>query len=209
MNSNSAEIPPSAGGAESGDPFYAYKRSPSGPRCEFALRSEAIEWRAGWGGGRIAYADVRRMRLSLTTVKLATDRFVAEIWPALGGKIVIASTSWKSMAEQEPLDQAYGAFIGELHRRLLAAGSTATFEAGLPRWRYWPGLAVFVATSLVIAALTVLALNSGENAGALFVAVFLVFYLWRFGTYFRRNRPRTYRVDAPPSWLMPRPARAA
>ena len=42
-------------------------------------------------------------------------RFVTEIWPADGPKLSIASTTWRSLVEQSAQDEAYGAFIRELH----------------------------------------------------------------------------------------------
>jgi hypothetical protein len=189
---------------EHGDPFYAFRRSLGGARREFTLRPDAIEWRAGFGAGRLLYADVRRVRLSFRTLKLATDRFITEIWPASGPKLTISSTSWKSLAEQESFDHANSAFIIELHRRLAQDGRTASFEAGSPAWLYWPSLAIFVATSLAIAALCVQAISSGQTVGALFVAAFLALFVWRIGTQLKRNRPGTYRADALPPLLMPR-----
>ena len=189
---------------ETGDPLYAYKPSLAAAPCQFRLRPDALEWRTGRRSGLIAYDRARRVRLSFRPVNLAAARFVAEVWDADGARIVIASTSWKSIAEQEPLDAAYRAFITELHRRILAAGGTAAFEAGSPVWLYWPGVAVFAATALVLAALTVVALASGQISGALFVAGFLALFLWRLGGYFARNRPGIYRPDALPAALIPR-----
>ncbi|MGA2125337.1 MAG: hypothetical protein ABSG76_04205 [Xanthobacteraceae bacterium] len=189
--------------AATGDPVFAYKPSLAGSPCRFRLRPEALEWDAGWRHGRVAYADIRRVRLSFSQVSLNTHRFLVEVWPASGAKVVIASTSWKSLAEQEPLDRAYRGFIVELHRRIAAGDGGAVFETGSPPVRYWLGVAGLVATSLALAGLVAQALRSREMVGALFVAGFLALFLWRFGTYFSRNRPGTYRPDAPPGQLMP------
>lgn len=189
--------------AATGDPVYAYKPSLAGSPCQFRLRPDALEWRAGWRHGCVAYADIRRVRLSFAQVNLNTNRFLAEIWPASGAKLVIASTSWKSLAEQEPLDAAYRGFIAEMHRRIAAAADAADFTTGSPPFRYWLGVAALVGTSLALAGLIAQALRSGQMAGALFVAGFLTLFAWRFGTYFSRNRPGTYRPDALPRWLVP------
>jgi hypothetical protein len=189
--------------AATGDPVFAYKPSLAGSPCRFWLRPEALEWQAGWRHGRVAYADIRRVRLSFSQVNLNTDRFIAEVWPASGAKVVIASTSWKSLAEQEPLNRAYRGFIAEMHRRITAVNGGAAFETGSPPVRYWLGVAGLVATSLALAGLVAQALRSGEMGGALFVGGFVALFLWRFGTYLSRNRPGTYRPDAPPGRLMP------
>ncbi|HLN11008.1 MAG TPA: hypothetical protein VK281_18895, partial [Xanthobacteraceae bacterium] len=190
--------------AATGDPVFAYKPSLAGAPCRFWLRPDALEWRTGWRHGRAAYADIRRVRLSFAQVDLNTDRFLAEVWPASGARVVVASTSWRSITEQETLGRAYRGFIAELHRRIVAAnGCGAAFEAGLPPWRYRLGVTVLLATSLALVGLIARALRSGDMVGALFVAGFLAVLLWRFGTYLSRNRSGTYRPDAPPGRLMP------
>jgi hypothetical protein len=62
---------------------------------------------------------------------------------------------------------------------------------------------VFVAGSLGLAALTLHALQTGAWAGAAFVGGFLALFLWQSGSYFRRNRPGSYRPDALPEALVP------
>ena len=54
---------------------------------------------------------------------MQTHRFITEIWSADNPKIQIVSVSWRSIMEQERLDNAYSAFVTELHRRLAAAGA--------------------------------------------------------------------------------------
>jgi hypothetical protein len=105
---------------------------------------------------------------------------------------------------QERRDKSYADFIAGLHRHLAQARSRAVFEQGTNPLRYWPGVAVFAAVSLGLAVLVVRALQAQTFGGAIFVAAFLVLFLWRGGEYFRRNRPRLYRADAPPADLIPK-----
>jgi hypothetical protein len=182
---------------------YSYKPSLIGAPFEARLAPEALTWQAGGRSGRIPYGDVRRLRLSFRPVTMQSQRFLTEIWPAQGPKIVIASASWKSMIEQERRDAAYAAFVAELHRRLAAARSTARFEAGSPPLLYWPALALFAAVSLSLAALVVRALQVAAYGGAAFIAAFLGLFLWQAGTFFRRNRPAVYAPDNPPRELIP------
>jgi hypothetical protein len=185
------------------DPAYAYKPSLMGAAWEFRLGPDTLEWHAGRHRGRFPYAGIARVRLSFRPVTMQTRRFVAEIWPAGGPKLSIASTTWRSMVEQTAQDEAYGAFIRELHRRMAAAGTQASFETGLPVMLYWPGLVVFAGAALALAALTVRALQIGELAGAAFVGGFFALFVWQSGNYFRRNRPRRYRADELPRDLVP------
>ena len=188
---------------DTGEPLYAYKPSLAGAPWQFRLAPEAVGWRLGLRSGRVPYADIRRLRLSFRPAGLLGRRFIAEIWPAAGPKLTIASSSWKGIAEQERLDAGYATFVAELHRRLAAAGSTAAFERGASAWLYWPALVVGVTAAIAMAALVVEALGTGAFAGALFVAAFLALFLWQSGDFFRRNRPGTYPPDAPPAAVLP------
>jgi hypothetical protein len=185
-------------------PAYAYKPSLMGAPWEFKLAPDVLEWRIGRHQGRTPYTRIARVRLSFRPVTMQTRRFVTEIWPADGPRLVVASSSWKSIVEQEGRDQAYGAFIRELHRRIAASGARVTFEAGSPPILYWLGLAVFVIVTLGLAVLTVRALQSGAWAAAAIIGGMLCLFVWQSGNYFRRNRPGSYRPEALPEQLVPR-----
>jgi hypothetical protein len=183
---------------------YSYRPSLLGQPAEFRLTCRAIEWRIGALSGQIPYDQVRRVRLSFRPVTMQFHRFVAEIWPSTGPKLSIVSVSWRSFLEQERQDHAYRAFLTEFHRRLTAAGSRATFETGTPAALFWPGYALFLAVTFVIAGLLVHALQTRAFTAALMIAAFLGLFLWQVGSYFRRNRPGRYRPDAIPPQVLPR-----
>ena len=183
-------------------PTYSYKPSLFGAVRKFRLAPDAIEWECGAGTGRIDYCEVRRVRLSFRPVTMQTYRFLTEVWGASGPKIEIASSSWRSMVEQERHDAAYSTFIGELHRRL-AVQPTASFQTGTPVLLYWPGLVVFTVVVLALVALVIRALQVEAWAAAMMIGGFLALMLWQAGTFFRRNRPRVYRPQSPPADLLP------
>ncbi len=185
------------------DLVYSHKPSLMGAPWEFRLTPDALEWSAGRHRGRVAYARIGRVRLSFRPVTMQTRRFVAEIWPTDGPRLSIASTSWRSLVEEQAQDQAYGAFIRELHRRIVAAGGAASFETGTPAVLYWPGLAVFVVCALGLAALAVRALAVGALTGAALIGGFFALFMWQSTGYFQRNRPGRYRPDALPADLVP------
>jgi hypothetical protein len=135
---------------------------------------------------------------------MQTHRYQTEIWADGAPKLTIVSSSWKSMVEQERLDEAYTAFLVALHQRLAEAGAPVSFEQGSSPLRYWPGLAFFAGLSFGLAFLIVRALQSDAIAGAAFVAAFLGLFLWHGGNFFRRNRPGVYRPDALPELLLPK-----
>jgi hypothetical protein len=190
------------------DPAYSYKPSLMGAAFEFRLRPEALEWRKGRHEGRTPYGRIARVRLSFRPMTMQMRRFVTEIWPADGPKLTIASTTWRSLVEQSAQDDAYGAFIRELHRRMVdqslaAAPAQASFETGMSPILYWPGLVLFAGASVGFLVLTVRALELAAYGGAALIGGFLILSLWQSGVYFRRNRPGRYRPEAPPRYLVP------
>lgn len=189
---------------ETGDPIYAYKRSLVGAAFVYRLAPDAIEWSMGSRVIRVPYDRIRRVRLSFRPLTLQNQRFLAEIWPAGGAKMEIASTSWKSLVEQERLDASYRAFVTELHRRLAAAAPNARYVTGSPPLLYWPGALVFLGTGAALVWLLARALLDGSFAGAAFVGLFLALFFWQAGSFFLRNRPGSYRPEALPGAVLPR-----
>ena len=120
---------------------------------QFTLRPDALEWQIGRRSGRVRYDRVRAIRLSYRPVTMQSHRFITEIWSADNPKIQIVSVSWRSIVEQERLDEAYSAFIAELHRRLAAAGAHGAFTTGLPVATYWVGVVMFAAVMIATAGL--------------------------------------------------------
>jgi hypothetical protein len=186
-----------------GELRYSYKSSLMGAAFEFRLMPDAFEWVRGRSKGRVAYDGIRRIRLGFRPMTMQNHRFIAEIWPVNGPKLMIASTSWKSLVEHERFDGPYRTFVTELCRRIGAAGGQARFQTGSPVIFYWLGVAVFIGASLAMAALIVRALQADAWSGAAFVGAFFAFFLWQAGTFFRRNRPGTFEPDAIPRSVLP------
>ena len=184
---------------------YTYRPSLLGAPWEFKLTGDAIEWRAGRQSGRAALGHVRFVRLSYRPANLQTHRFVTELWVDDAPKLQLVSASWKSMFDQERLDKPYSAFVAELHRRLVQAGAAPQFICGTNKVKFWASVAVFAAVALALCVLIVRALQSDVLAGAAFVGAFLALFLWQGGDFLRRNQPGTYRPDALPPMLMPKP----
>ena len=135
---------------------------------------------------------------------MQSRRFVTEIWSTDNPKMQIISVSWRSMVEQARQDDAYSAFVTELHRRLAASGSVAQFTTGLPSVSYWFGVVTFVAVLIAMAAMIVKTLKLEQwSVSAIIAAIFAVFAL-QIGNYFRRNMPSRYRPDAIPREVLPR-----
>ena len=182
---------------------YAYRPTVMGAMREFKLSDDGIDWTAGLNSGHVPYRNIRRVRMSYRPTSMQSHRFYTELWGEGVPRLKIASSSWKSMIEQERLDRPYSAFIRELHRRLAQAAPSARFEQGHSPFIFWPSLAVFAAVALGLAALVARALQGGAYGGAAFIAAFFALYLWQSTNFLRRNWPGTYRPDAPPADLLP------
>ncbi|RDV05170.1 hypothetical protein [Undibacter mobilis] len=182
---------------------YSYRASLLGAPFTFRLTDAGLAFEAGRRAGLIPYQAIARVRLSFKPSSMQSRRYQAEIWAADAPKLTIYSSSWKSMMIQERQDQAYSAFLAALHRRLAVAGSAAQFERGSVPFLYWLGFAAFTAVTLGLALLIVRALQVNAKGGAIFIAAFLALFLWQGGNFLRRNKPGTYRPDAPPADLLP------
>jgi hypothetical protein len=184
-------------------PSYTYRPSLMGAPFAFHLTESGLAFESGRRSGVVPYGAIDRVRLSFKPSSMQSQRYLAEIRAAGSPKLTIISSSWKGLMVQERQDKDYSAFIVELHLRLHAAGSAASFERGSVPLLYWPGLAAFVGVGLGLALLVVRALQVDAKAGAAFIGGFLVLFLWQGGNFFRRNRPGRYRPDAPPADLLP------
>jgi hypothetical protein len=184
-------------------PTYTYRASLLGAPFTFRLIESGLEFEAGRRNGVVPLDAINRVRLSFKPTSMQSRRYLTEMHAAGAPKLIIVSSSWKSMMIQERQDQNYSAFVAELHRRLDAAGTTAVFERGSAPYLYWPGLVAFVGVGLAIALLVVRALQVDAYAGAAFIGGFLALFLWQGGNFFRRNKPGTYRPGAPPADLLP------
>ena len=91
-----------------------------------------------------------------------------------------------------------------MHRRVAASGAQPHCDSGIHPLLYWPGVLVYAAVLLGLAALIVRALQVSSYSGALFVAAFFGLFAWQLGQFFRLNKPARYQPDAPPSGLLPR-----
>jgi hypothetical protein len=190
-----------AAGAEPA-PAYTYRPSLLGAPFTFRLTEQGLAYQAGRRAGVVALRDIRRIRLSFKPASMQSRRYMTEIWADGAPKLQIVSSTWKSMMEQVRQDSEYSAFLAELHRRIEASGARPLYERGSVPLLYWPGLALFGAVALSLAALTVRGLQSGAMAGALFVLLFLLLFLWQGGNFFRRNKPGVYQPDDLPRDLV-------
>ena len=127
---------------------YSYRPSVFGAPREFNLTDRGIGWAVGLRSGSIPFDRVRRLRVSYRPNSMQSHRFVTELWADGSAKLLISSSSWKSMMEQERLDGAYSSFVRELHRRISRANGSTQFERGSNPLIYWLGILVFAGAGI-------------------------------------------------------------
>ena len=182
---------------------YAYRASLIGSAHRFTLEDDGISWHAGRRSGRWRYADIATVRMSYRPMSMQSRRFRTEIEHRGGGRIIVMSTTWQTLALMDTQVKDYRAFILELHRRLAEHGARVALVGGLNPALYFVGAGVLALLSVSMAALLVRALVTGEWAGALFIVGLSALFGWQIGGFMRRNRPRAYAFDALPQELLP------
>ena len=182
---------------------YAYRPSMMGGGHAFVLGRDGVEWEIGRHSGRFPYRAVRRIRLRFRPISLATHRFTAEIWAADAPKLTIASTSWRSVVEQQRHDVEYTAFVRALIQRVGEAGGAVRYDAGSHAVLYWPALAVCGALAVALPWMAIRAVQGGTMGAAAIIAGLAVLFGWQIASFFRRNRPLVFRPENIPSAVLP------
>jgi hypothetical protein len=169
---------------------------------QFSLTDDGLAWSTGRKHGVWRYADIVHVQLSYRPVSMQRRRFRADITSRDGRTLPVVSATWQSMIAVAPQDDAYRAFILELHRRVGAAGQ-ATFGAGQRRAAYVIGLVMLAFVGVALAGLFLRALVTSSWSGAAFIVACGAVFGWQIGSFMRRNRPRVYTPDDMPEDLIP------
>jgi hypothetical protein len=181
---------------------YAYKASVAGSQHLFELTEQGLSFQAGFRSGVWPYRDIARIRLSYLPVSMLRHRFRADIRNAQGKTVKIVSATWSGIVTMAPQDDAYRAFVGELHRRI-AAERDVICVAGLQPIAFALAIVLCGAVLLAIAALFVRALLTGAWPAALFMLGFAAWSGWYIGGFLMRNKPGRYEPQNIPVRLMP------
>jgi hypothetical protein len=182
---------------------YIFKPTLVGGARQFDLTDEGLSWQASGKSGVWPLDKIAAIRLSYRPISMQSKRFRADIEDSRGERITLFSTTWHTIALMARQDDGYRAFIIELHRRLKAAGSKVFLIAGINPKIYMAGLAMMALVGIAMAGLLIRALWTGEFGGVLFLLGFAGLFAWQIGGFMRRNRPRTYTLDALPMDVLP------
>jgi len=182
---------------------YRFKPSLLGALWSFTLTADALIWRHGRREAVFPLDEIARLRLTYRPQSLQARRYRTDIIMTDGRRVALISVTWRAMLALTPQSRDYTAFVRALHQRLVARGSKAIGFCGLARPLYLAGLFGLGLIALAMLVLAIGALAQGYLSGAGFIVAFLALGGWQLGTYFWRNRPRTYRLDAVPDELVP------
>jgi hypothetical protein len=182
---------------------YRYRPRMMGGEFLLALAPDALEWGSGMRTGRLAYGDIKRVRLAFQPSNLMTKRCVCEIWPRSGGKLTVSSSSARSLLDSTDHRAEFRAFVTTLVRKVGAAGGNVRLDAGIVAWRWWPMMIITIAVLGGAFALGLRALLTGETTFGLAVVGFGALLGWQMGNLIARNRPHIFSPDAIPPGVLP------
>src|ERR1700694_5487845 len=183
---------------------YRYRPRLIGGEFALSIAPDGLEWATGTRTGRLAYGDIKRVRVSFQPSNLMTRRCVCEIWPRSGGRLSVSSSSARSLLDSTDHGPEFRAFVTALLRKVGAAGGATRLEAGMAAWRWWPMMIGTVAVLGAVFVLGLRALLTGETVFGLAALGFGGLLAWQMGNLIVRNWPRIFSPDAIPSGVLPR-----
>lgn len=187
----------------SGDVVFRFRTRPIGPETLVRAESARVLVQRGSRQAEIPYGEIASIRLAYAPKNAANESFTADVRASGGGNAFLSNLSWKGLLDVDRQDDAYRAIVLSLVRRAAAANPGVVLLAGVPGWRFglMSGVGAALLVSLVV--LSFRAVGQGSWPLALFFAALFAYFGWWVGRYLRRNRPRSFSVDAVPEEVLP------
>jgi hypothetical protein len=182
-------------------PVHSVRNSLIDKERSFSLGPDALLWREAGGEGRLAYTDVRDMRLFGYPSPLG-EALQCTLRSRKHGKVKIRSAHYRSLGNFEDRKSTYGPFVAALAKRIAAKAPDAKFIAGSTAlWLVWLVLGVVCA---VVVGLLILALIGGASlAGPAIMAVAICIAAVPLAiSRVRKDRARRFDPEAPPPALL-------
>ena len=154
-------------------------------------------------GDEVPLAAIAAVRLTYEPRSLARRAFRTSVVVKDGRTVRFTSVTWKGLTRVEEQGPAYGAFLRALLPAIARENPGARFVAGKPPL-VWYGIVGLTALSGAGGALFVLqAFRAGETVAGLLGLLIAAGGVWQVAPFVRRNRPREFSPDAPPTGLLP------
>jgi hypothetical protein len=170
----------------------------------YKLTDNALTWEEeGKKLDGVFYDDIGEIRLAYAPTRLATNRYQAQVIFREGGMAELFNTDYRGFADLAEQNEAYVAFIRELHRRVAAASKTTVFRRGNSSLGYVMNilLCVFIAAGLAF----VLYMLPVFDVGWLVTVklAIILFFLPVLYRYMQRAKPGSYDPLALPDDVLP------
>jgi hypothetical protein len=180
------------------DPTYRFRLSRFRKEATYRLTDAGLAWSDVAGGGALAYADIRQMRIYDSPGAAGMPAFTrCTIRPRKGRAVILSSNHFGGIGDWESRSESFRPFVDALVRRAARANPQIAFISGMPMalWVTW----IVILAGLVIVAPLMIAVvfieGTEKSAGfyatlAILVGLLLGFFpLLRL---VRRNRPRRF-----------------
>jgi hypothetical protein len=159
----------------------------------YRLTEDALTWEEeGAKLDGVFYDDIAEIRLAFAPTRFARNRYRAQIIFREGGMAELFNTDYQGIGNFPEQNEAYAAFLRELHRRVAAAGKVTVFRKGNSTLGYVLNLALTVFIFAMIALAFVLLTTIGLIWIAAIKLAIVIFFVPTLVRYIRRAKPATY-----------------
>lgn len=121
------------------------------PERSFALTPDALVWRDRRGEGRLAFADIARVRLYRFPNLSGPDQGRVVLKPRRGPKIVVSSVYYRGLGRIEDRGESFAPFAQALLGRIAAVNPAAVIILGPSRLLWGTYLTLLILGGLVLA----------------------------------------------------------
>jgi hypothetical protein len=151
----------------------------------------------------VFYDDIAEIRLAFAPTRFATNRYRAQIIFRAGGMAELFNTDYQGIGNFPEQNEAYAAFLRELHRRVAAAGKATVFRMGNSPLGYAMNILLTVFIFAMIALAFVLLTMFGLVWIAAVKLAILLYFIPTLIRYIRRAKPAAYDPLAVPAEVLP------
>jgi hypothetical protein len=195
----------SAGAAEPVDPtVYRVRPHAFVEERLYRLTEDALTWEEdGKPLDGVFFDGIAEIRLAYVPTRAATNRYRAQIIFREGGMAELFNLTYRGIMDFPEQDEAYVAFLRELHRRVAATGQPVLYRQGNSMGAYIGNifLCLFIVVCLVAVSFMLVAIGA---SGLVIVKLGLVLYFIPvLIRYMRRAKPAEYDPAAIPAAVLP------
>jgi hypothetical protein len=195
----------SAGAAEAPDAtVYRLRAHAFVGRRTYRLTDDALTWeeeRKALDG--VFYDAIAEIRLAYAPTRAATNRYRAQIIFREGGMAELFNLDYRGMLDFPEQNEAYVAFLRELHKRVAAAGKAVRYRQGNSMAGYIGNIALTVFIFAGLVGLFFLLMAIGATWLVVVKLALVLYFIPVLIRYIRRAKPADYDPRAIPDEVLP------